>query len=290
MKHTIEKVGSLTCALLCILVLSSCNEGLEANLETAEFTDTENEAMVAEIEECSGDHANFHLAKELGRDLCGDWKSKLPDCAVVTESDEGYPKTITIEMGDDCEGRHGRKRSGTTIITLSDDMKNEGAVRTMVFEKYGMDDHSVKGTKTIVNQGLNGNGNYVFKRTTTMSGTGKRGDFERKSEGYIEWMAGFDTDDCYDNVLSITGSSTTTKDGESVRTRMIQEALIKDVDCKHFTKGLIEVSGSKGTSTIDFGDGTCDAIAIMTKDGVETEIDLTKAKERKGQRRPRRKK
>lgn len=243
--------------------------------------------MVSELEECSGNHADFHMAKELGYDICGDWKSKLPECAVVTESGDGYPKTITIEMGDDCEGKHGRKRSGKTVITLSDDMKNEGAVRTVSFQHQGMEDHSVEGVKTLVNVGTNDQDNFVFKRTTEISGTGKRGAFERSSEGYIEWIEGFDTEDCYDNIVSITGTSTTTKEGESVVTREIKEPLIKDANCRYFTQGVVEINGPKGTSVINFGNGACDETATVQKDGVETEIDLGKSRERKKHRRER---
>ena len=280
---------TLGLAIAGLFILQSCNDSATAMLEEADLAAAEDEVLISEFEEECGHHERFEFAHELRGPGCGDWKEKLPDCAVVTESGDDYPKTTTVEFGDDCEDRHGRKRNGQMTIVISDDMKNEGATRTITFERFGMDDHSVKGTRVIENIGQNANGNYVFKRTSTIQGSGKRGDFTRTSEGEMEWLEGFDTEDCYDNVVSITGSSTTIKDGEQMGGRKIVEPIVKSFDCKHPVSGVVELTGPKGNVTIDFGDGECNSLAEVTKDDVVSEIDLDQRKECRGKRRHQRK-
>lgn len=288
MSNTPFKMKAMAYLALTFFGLQSCQDSATAMLEDADFSDAENEVLISEMEEECGRPGHFEFAEELRGPHCGDWKEKLPDCAVVTESGDAYPKTITVEFGDDCEGKHGRKRTGKMTIVVSDDMKNEGATRTVTFERFGMEDHSIIGSKVIKNIGMNADGNYVFERTMTMEGTGRKGAFTRSSEGEIEWIAGFDTEDCYDNIVSITGkSSTFNGDGEIVGTREILEPVVRNFNCKHPVSGLVEMAGDKGNAQINFGTGSCDSKAVVTKDDVETEIDLDQRRENRGKRRPR---
>jgi hypothetical protein len=144
----------------------------------------------------------------------------------------------------------------------------------------------MKGTKVLENTGKNLDGNYVFKRTVLINGSGEKGDFERKSENEIEWLEGFDTEDCYDNVISITGSSVTYKGEEAMGSRTIIEPIIRDFDCEHPLSGKVEMNGKRGEATIDFGDGSCDQFATLTTGKGTKEIDLEeKRKGRKERRR-----
>jgi hypothetical protein len=45
---------------------------------------------------------------------------------------------------------------------------------------------------------------------------------------------------------------------------------------------VIEITRGEETMTIDFGAGECDNIALVTKDGVSEEIELSAGKFRKG--------
>lgn len=162
-----------------VFFLPSCQDSATAMLDATDFSAAEEEVLISEMEESCGSDGYFEFAEELRGPGCGDWKKKLPDCAVVTESGESYPKTITIEFGEGCEGKHGRKRSGKMTIVVSDDMKNEGATRTVTFERFGMDDREVVGTRVLTNLGTNSEGNYIFSRTLSMEGSSERGSFSR---------------------------------------------------------------------------------------------------------------
>lgn len=290
--YNIMKKSFLSYAIagLGLIAFVSCSDSIESNLTDNEFLAAEEEAFISECEEGAGHYADFMLAEELRGEGCAAWVRKIPECATVTESGEGYPKTTIIEFGEDCKDKHGRSRSGKVVIVESDDMKNVGATRTVTFEHFGLENHSMKGVKTITNKGKNSNGNYVFERSSEVNGSGPKGDFTRTSTGEIEWLAGFDTDDCYDNVLSITGSSSTLKDGEEMGSRVISEPIIRNFDCKHPIAGVVEMDGKRGKATMDFGDGTCDSIATVTKDGEAKEIDLDKRRGKHGKKRGSRRK
>ncbi|MFY0674184.1 MAG: hypothetical protein JXQ87_12325 [Bacteroidia bacterium] len=260
----------------------ACNEdSIEASLSDSEYSIAEEELAISEFEHAAGHHADFMMAKELRGPACDDWKTKLPECATVTESGDDFPKTTVIEFGDDCQDKHGRTRTGKVVIVQTDNMKNIGAKRTVTFEHFGMNERTIKGIKILENSGENLNGNLVFKRTVTINGSGEKGNFERVSENEIEWLQGFDTEDCYDNIISISGSSTSYKDEEEMGSRTILKPIIRDFECEHPLSGTVEMDGKRGAATIDFGDGACDQYATLTTNEGTKEIDLDKKRNRR---------
>ena len=245
------------------------------------------EAFHADMDmEAEGGPGHFHLGHEMraGFILCKDWKSKLPDCATIEESGDSYPKTITITFGEDCVGRYGQKRNGKMVIEVSAPLTEEGATRTVRFEGVARGDHKMEGLRVIKNIGKNATGNVVFYVSGTRTITGEKGTGKHESNGQIEFIAGLDTEDCYDNAFKVTGEAIVTLPNGDTRTRKITEALVKEADCKHFVSGKIEVDGKRGTASIDFGNGDCDSKATVIRDGESREIDLDNPPKRRGPR------
>lgn len=276
-------------AMVCSIGLfTACDKDADrtSGLELADFSTAESETELAatdmEIEEMAALPMNESAERDPSNGLCLDWRKKLPDCADVTSSGDGYPKTIKIVFND-CEGKHGRKRNGTLTVVISDDMRNEGATRTASFEGFGQNGKTITGTKVLENIGQNESGNYVFEKSGKMETSCKKGSFTRERSGQIEWLSGFGDGDCDNNVVSITGSSSATGP-KGTHSREIIEPLIKDFNCAYFTQGVMQVSGKRGEATIDFGDGECDNKASVTKDGVTSEIDLDEHREKRGKR------
>ena len=77
-----------------------------------------------------------------------------------------------------------------------------------------------------------------------------------------------------DDVILISGDITITS-GEDVFIKEITEELMKKGDCRWIVDGIIEFT-ENGTLllTIDYGDGECDDIAIVTYQGEEYEITI----------------
>ena len=90
------------------------------------------------------------------------------------------------------------------------------------------------------------------------------------------WIAGenttFNTDSINgvkDDIYSVTGSGSGKSFNGTTFSANITEPLIISLQCRFITKGKAELSpGEQAIRYIDYGDGTCDAIAAITINGV----------------------
>ncbi|MFT6851305.1 MAG: hypothetical protein ACJATA_002126 [Sphingobacteriales bacterium] len=258
------------------LAFASCQkDGSDSEYELAEEA-IYSKMMDQEIEE-DVDMLTLHK-KEFSKE---EKERHFNNCAVITYDTAAFPKVITIDFGDGCEGRRGKEKAGKIIITLSDSLYKTGATRTVEFDNFTIDGNPVIGSKILENKGINSDGNMYFEHNETFKVTTDRGEISKESSGTKEWMTGFDTKTKEDDVFRLTGSGTfTSPKGTSSRT--IAEPLIIDRSCGYPTQGIIEFTGGKKDDiSINYGDGTCDDLAVITKDGEEKEIYLDDLKKRK---------
>ena len=73
-----------------------------------------------------------------------------------------------------------------------------------------------------------------------------------------------------------------TLNGDLKFERHIITPLLRNRTCMFPSRGVIEITRGGEMMTIDFGDGDCDNIALVTKDGEDEEIELVSGKFRKG--------
>lgn len=196
------------------------------------------------------------------------------DCVEITNSGEEYPREITLDYGDGCEGPNGNVRSGIIIINISNPMFMEGAVRTVTFDGFAINGHAFAGSRVMTNTGVNDLGNPTFSRDVDMVISLDAGDLSRIFQLEVEWLEGYDTDPCFDNVFLISGEGTVIRPNDSEVNRTILEPLLHSYDCPHYTAGVVELETNFGVYTIDFGDGTCDNVAVVTSGDESWEITL----------------
>ena len=55
---------------------------------------------------------------------------------------------------------------------------------------------------------------------------------------------------------------------------IVTEALRREATCPYFVSGTIEITRNGNQGTLDFGNGDCDNIAILTVNGVEYTVYL----------------
>ncbi len=203
----------------------------------------------------------------------------FPSCATVTVSGETYPKEIIVEFGEDCVDRSGNERTGTIIINISDTIKNEGAVLTVEFDSVFFRNRLIERYMVMENLGTNDAGNWVMsiKDTATIS-YGDTAKSVRISSYEQEWISGFGTPQHDDDIFFKTGSGTITINEEAVFTKNIVEPLLIDRSCGYIISGIMEITKDDNVMTIDFGDGTCDSEATVTKDDSTEVIDLATCK------------
>ena len=213
----------------------------------------------------------------------GDLKSGTilgDSCPVVTVTNPGtgtWPKTITIDYGEGCEGFHGSTRSGRIIVTITERRNVLNATRTVTFDNYYFNGIKVEGTKEVKNIGLNTNQNMVFLVTLTGGKlTLENGrTIEREFEHEREWIAGWLTKNIWDDECLITGSATGRNiNGVSYRNTITSALHWKRV-CEFFTSGVIlfERDGFD-QAELDYGTGECDAFATLKRGDQTKQITL----------------
>jgi hypothetical protein len=186
-------------------------------------------------------------------------------CATISESSSSFPKTITVDYGTGCTDWFGRTRSGKIFIHLTDSFMNDNAVRTVTFENFYINGIGISGSRTTTNTGLNSNGQPTFTRVIETELSTSNGNFERNFTHQLTWIEGYNTPACFDNVWSITGAGNIVRPSGVVVARSITSPLIVGFNCQYIVSGVVEIYSLQGTWTMNFGDGTCDNTATVTR-------------------------
>jgi hypothetical protein len=250
-----------------VLSISACRKEKEEN--TFDNENLNQESVSSMVEKSISDEEDA-LSLRSGSGGCGiNWP--VASCAVVTEDSETFPKTITVDYGDGCIDLHGRTKSGKIFIHLTDELINIGATRTVTFENYFINSIQIEGSRTTTNLGPNSSDQPTFNRIIDVAITSNGSTFQRDCIETITWISGFETDECGDNVLSIDGYGSITRPNGVVVPRNITTPLTVDFSCGYITYGVIQVVAPLGTFTVNYGDGTCDDAALLTRPNGETE-------------------
>ena len=199
-----------------------------------------------------------------------------PTITIEKGENDGWPRTVTIDFGDECEAKNGRIKAGKVIIVKTAKWKEEGASRSVTFDNHYVDGALIEGNKQVVNNGKE-NGIWSFSInssvTLTLNGTTK---VSRVAVKTREFIAGFDTPrNKADDVIHVTSDVTVNRNGNTY-TRKTTSPLEINGACKFIVAGVVEITKDGETISLDYGDGTCDSKATITKDGETKEIDLSK--------------
>lgn len=268
MKLTTKSIAFLTAAGF--LVLTSC-EKYQANRDTTTAVDDNITEMAF--------NDVFKVTDEAARTDDEENKSALKatytfgNCATITVTpawpDPTFPKTMVIDFGStNCTGNDFRERRGKLNVTLSDRYRAAGSVITVVPDNYYVNDYKVEGTKTVTNNGRNGDGYLNF--TVSVTGgqvTSPDGEVAtREAARTREWIEGEGTIlNPWDDVYRITGGSSGVNRNGRGYTVTITEALIKEVGCRWITQGKLEIAPDDlKVREIDYGSGACDNEATVT--------------------------
>jgi hypothetical protein len=192
-------------------------------------------------------------------------------CATVTITPQNsFPKTIVIDFGNGCTSVDGVSRAGKINITLSDSVHHPGATAVMTFNNYSTVGYKVEGTITWTNTSTP-NGVSWTRQITNGKVTEPLSGYYWTTEGTknVTQTAGANTPlNLLDDVYSVTGSHTVTNPAGKTRTVTILEALEKKTTCHNVSKGKMKIQAQTHFAVLDYGDGTCDNVAIITIDGV----------------------
>lgn len=268
-------------SILGFLVFTSCetnNENITEELTTEELL---NIALADDLSSDVNDVLSDDEAEGgfSGRSAVS--RKHHPDCAERTVEDTADGKIVTIDFGTGCEGKRGKIFAGKIIIEYKESATEKS--KTVSFENFSIDENTVQGVKSVVKIDANGNGNPEATHTVDMTITLTTGEvLTKKGTKIREKIEGADTDDRGDDVNLTSGSwESVNKDGV-VKNATITTNLRREWACKYIVSGVVEITKDGVTSTLDFGDGSCDNKATLTDaNGNVEEITLKKRKRKK---------
>ena len=250
----------LTFGLFILLSITACKKDNSIIADSEIAVTAENQAVSSDLAQDAEDQTFTEIEERGGDPSTG--------CPTVTYANPKgtFPNTITIDFGTGCLGKGGRTRAGQIIVTLTDAIINQGAVRTATLQNYSVDGVKIEGKKTLTNLGPNASGNTTLSRkvegikVTFLDGSTASWDAMQT----ITYLAGFGTKQNSDDIIEITGSGTGINKKGNVFSYNILEPLLKDKSCKWIEKGKAQITRNADSITIDFGNGDCDGNAQLT--------------------------
>lgn len=279
-----KKVSSLILVAIGMCIVVSCSG--EGNQLIA--LNSEELISMEEVDDVMEDISNIinevHLEEETTIAFKGDVERKkyLADCATKTVLRENGVKTVTIDFGDSCEMRNGKIAKGKLILTYAFDKELRTKEITNTFDAFSVNDKQINGTSTSlhIKGSITTNPSSSFTEDITINwedgATASRVGYRSS-----EMIEGFGDRDWSNNVYKITGKWISTSKNGTVHSVEITTPLRKELACRFIVSGVKSIEKAGKVGTINFGDGTCDSVAVFTNEAGEgKEISLGRDKEK----------
>lgn len=247
------KIISLT-TMFVALTLVSCNKK-----ENEDFLNDSQATIESENEEMM-----FRDEEILTGDCTFDWSQVLAPCAVVTESQVDFPKTITIDYGTGCTNANGVTKKGKIIVAVSAPLKNVGATRAISFDGFEVNNVAISGTRNLENTGINAENRAVISVTATLTFVRNNITRTRVINHTREWI-GYETCQINDDEFYVSGSGSVSRNNGPSRPYTIETPIHLKHSCNYPLSGKINIGAlSNRGAIINFGDGVCDEFAEVT--------------------------
>ena len=261
-----------------VVCLASCgdDEGPDV-IGPEEVTDADVES-IQEIEQVQGlflaldDVANTAIDADNG--------GRTKSCGEVTTNIGAGSISYVIDFGTGCTDEFGNEYSGRMLYEVT--LEGESGVSTfvMTFDNFTSNGSSVSGTITTSNVVTSEDGSFSYDYTIS------NGVFTEASGSTVTlnqtstFMFDFGSEGLFDIDFSYSGSSNGSVDGTAFSSQITTPILIKFACAEQ--EVVVPVSGvqeltinNRPTMTIDYGDGTCDNIAVVSIGNSSRSVDLT---------------
>ena len=287
MKYLKKIFTGITILTISSLMLTSCasddlkinTEANEQNLEIA-TTQTEIDNVSEEINDIGESiyllYGNTIASKDIDtkNEIQG---RELPECLTITKTITFNKINITLDYGEGCSNSNDNYLSGKIMLAIGFDPGERLISIDYTFDNFFFNGKQIEGEMHKTKIRLNNNGNPVTTITKNIKITWEDGTFITiKGERQREWIEGFGDKIWRNSVFSSTGTWTIIDSDGIEKTVKITTPLIRKAACRFIVSGVVEVNTNGTDITVDYGDGTCDNIAITTSNGNEYEIELGK--------------
>ena len=280
------KTTKLILGLAIVLMTFSCNK--EENGSPISANDAKAGAQIDAMNDDVSDiveeqEINTYTNSTSGRttDLAS---SALTTCATITRVPAfgsaitpGTEVTKTIDFGDSCTLNSGNVVSGVITITFVYQPDATSHTINYSFDNFFHNGIEFNGDKTFTRTMITTAENPIAhpQVTMTMDLTANipgLGIYHRVGGRVREIIAGYGNEILIDNIYKITGSWVTTTPSGAVQNSVITTPLNVKMSCLSVNKpllvsGIITITRESTSATLDFGDGTCDNLAVFTVNG-----------------------
>jgi len=191
-------------------------------------------------------------------------KSSRPGCPDLSITDTGYTLTFT-----DCTTEGGETISGA--INVSVVVENNAVSTSITFDNLMFAGNSVNGSKTTSYSLNTTGGDFMYTVTSDLAITLADGTTASEQGTKTYTATGLGTRDA---AYTLSGSWLATIDADSYS--LVTEPVLEGTfDCAYVTKGTLVMTKNAMSASINYGDGTCDNLAVVTyPDGSTEEIEL----------------
>ena len=202
-------------------------------------------------------------------------QSGLPDCVTITlVAQQGF-REVTVDFGTEGCEVHGHILRGQIVFSYTRDPEAQQVLISYNLVDFFFDTKSIVGSKTLLKQLSNENGNPQFTHTLDLTVTWPNGaQASREGLKQKEWIEGFGSGIWSDNVFEVTGNWTTTFVNGNVHTYEVTIPLRREAICYYFVSGSVDVQRTNFGGTFDYGAGDCDNQATFTTNNGNV-IDVT---------------
>jgi len=284
MKRVFRKMN-VAAILIAAVLVSSCNKDAadEVIVDQETFDVQELKASdEAELitEEVLNVGEDVYAADELSFSNKGYTSDFLPDCVTITTVITSTSKEKTIDFGDGCELPNGNVLSGIIYLSYLKDTDVPMNTLSMSLENFTFNGVAVEGSASVDRVRSNENGNPQADASASFNATWPDGSTASFTGNRTrEWIEGYGSGFWGDNVFLISGNATYTGPLGNVFMKETITPLRRELACRFIVSGVLEISRNDATASLDFGDGSCDAIGILTyPDGSTKEIFLRRFK------------
>ncbi|WP_460217935.1 hypothetical protein [Psychroserpens sp. MEBiC05023] len=201
--------------------------------------------------------------------------SGLPDCVTITiVAQQGF-REVTVDFGTEGCVVHGHILKGQIIFSYTRDPEAQQILISYSLVEFFFDAKNIIGSKTLLKQLSNENGNPQFTHTLDFTVIWPNGaQASREGLKIKEWVEGFGSGVWSDNVFEVTGNWTTTFVNGNSHSYEVLTPLRREVICFYFVSGSVDVQRTNFGGTFDYGNGDCDNLATFTTNNGNV-IDVT---------------
>lgn len=275
MKTVVKKITLLSFIILASCVVSCKKDDDSSDIQEVTFS-AENTAYAAKADNIVEGSQNLVEGGYVQIEEPGRMPNSLfPECTAFTITTNGNGGTILIDFGLGCTLYNGVQVSGKIGMEYGPLVSGTRSINYSYID-FVYNGNAISGggniNRTLENN--NGNPQSTVSEDITINFSGSTVTANRNGLRITEWIQGVGSGTWEDNVYSITGTWQTELSNGFERTGEVIEPLIRELSCIYFVEGRIEVIQEGLTGILDFGNGTCDAVASIIFNGIEYPVIL----------------